>query len=123
MSNAHSQSGFTLVEVLIALVIASVALLACMRALGLATQSAQAMQQHSLALLAAENRLIELRLLRAFPAAGRSTEACPQGRLALSCEQIFQNTVNDNFRQVTIRVRLAQGPVLAELNGLLSALP
>jgi len=123
MSTAHTQSGFTLVEVLVALVIASVALIACMRALGLATQGAQAMQRHSLALLAAENRLAELRLLRAFPAAGRSTEACPQGRLALSCEQVFQNTVNGNFRQVTIRVRLPQGPVLAELNGLLSPLP
>jgi len=123
MSATQANSGFTLVEVLIALVIASVALIACMRALALAAGSAQAMQQHSLALLAAENRLAELRLLRAFPAAGRSTEACPQGRLALSCEQTFQNTVNGNFRQVTIRVRLPQGPVLAELNGLLSPLP
>lgn len=123
MNAAHTQSGFTLVEVLVALVIASVALMACMRALGLAAQSAQAMQRHSLALLAAENRLTELRLLRAFPSAGRSTEACPQGRLALSCEQIFQNTVNSNFRQVTIRVRLPHSPVLAELTGLLSPLP
>lgn len=123
MSLPPAQSGFTLVEVLVALVIASVALMACMRALALAAGGAQAMQQHSLALLAAENRLAELRLLRAFPAAGRNTQACPQGPLALSCEQVFQNTVNGNFRQVTIRVRLPQGPVLAELNGLLSPLP
>lgn len=123
MKAAQSHAGFTLVEVLVALVIASVALIACMRALALAAGGASAMQQHSVALLAAENRLAELRLLRAFPAAGRSTQACPQGRLALSCEQIFQNTVNSNFRQVTIRVRLPKGPVLAELNGLLSSLP
>jgi len=123
MSAARAQTGFTLVEVLIALVIASVALMACMRALAVAANGAQAMQRHSLALLAAENRLAELRLLRAFPAAGHSTEACPQGPLALSCEQVFQNTINNNFRQVTIRVRLSQGPVLAELNGLLSPLP
>ena len=123
MSAAHTQSGFTLLEVLVALVIASVALIACMRALAIGASGAQAMHERSLALLAAENRLAELRLLRAFPAAGRSTENCPQGRLALSCEQVFQNTVNGNFRQVTIRVRMPQGPILAELNGLLSPLP
>lgn len=118
-----SQKGFTLVEVLVALAIASVALIACMRALSVGAYGAQSMRERSLALLAAENRMAELRLLRAFPAAGRSTEACPQGPLALSCEQEFQNTVNGNFRQVTIRVRQPQGPVLAELNGLLSPLP
>lgn len=117
------QRGFTLVEVLIALVIVSVALLACMRALSLASEGANAMHERSLALLAAENQLAELRLLRAFPAAGRSTEPCPQGPLALVCEQHFQNTVNHNFRQVSIRVRLEHGPILAELNGLLSPLP
>ena len=123
MNTARAQAGFTLVEVLVALAIVSIALTACLRALALAAGGAQAMQQRSLALLAAENRLAELRLLRAFPQAGRSTEACAQGRLALSCEQRFQNTVNGNFRQVTIRVRLPRGPVLAELNGLLSPLP
>lgn len=123
MKAAQMHSGFTLIEVLIALVITSIALIACLRALALATDGAGALRQRSFALLAAENRLAELRLLRAFPAAGRSTETCPQGPLIFSCEQTFQNTVNGNFRQVTIRVRLSQGPVLAELNGLLSPLP
>lgn len=123
MSASPAQSGFTLLEVLVALMIASIALLACMRALALAADGTQAMQQHSLALLAAENRLAELRLSRAFPAAGQSSGPCPQGPLALSCEQIVQNTVNGHFRQVTVRVRLPQGRVLTELNGLLSPLP
>lgn len=123
MSPSAAQSGFTLIEVLVALMIASIGLLACMRALALAADGTQAMQQHSLALLAAENRLSELRLSRAFPAAGQSHSLCPQGPLPLTCEQFVQNTVNRNFRQVTVRVRLPQGRVLAELNGLLSPLP
>jgi len=123
MSPPQTQAGFTLIEVLVALVIASVALLACMRALAVGADGAQAMRERSLALLAAENRLAELRLLRAFPHAGRNTERCPQGPLALSCEHEYHNTINGNFRQVTIRVRLPQGPVLAELTGLLSPLP
>ncbi|MFA7668034.1 MAG: type II secretion system minor pseudopilin GspI [Burkholderiaceae bacterium] len=123
MSPAPPQTGFTLLEVLVALAIASIALVACLRALAVSTNGAQAMQQRSLALLAAENRLAELRLQRAFPPAGRRIDRCQQGALALSCEQVFQNTVNGNFRQVTIRVRLPDGPVLAQLDGLLSPLP
>lgn len=123
MNAAPPQTGFTLLEVLVALAIASVALMACLRALAVSANGAQAMQQRSLALLAAENRLAELRLQRAFPPPGRRTEPCRQGALALSCEQEFQNTVNGNFRQVTIRVRLPDGPVLAQLDGLLSPLP
>ncbi len=123
MKAPGTQAGFTLIEVLVALAIVSIALIACIRALGVSASGAQAMQQRSLALQAAENNLAELRLLRAFPAPGSKTEPCGQGPLALMCEQKFQNTVNGNFRMVTIRARLDRGPVLAELSGLLSTLP
>lgn len=123
MNPPHAQTGFTLLEVLVALAIVSIALAASMRALGVSAGGAQAMQQRSLALQAVENRLAELRLLRTFPEPGRTTEPCGQGPLALVCEQEFQNTVNGNFRLVTVRARLAQGPVLAQLDGLLSLLP
>ena len=106
-----------------ALAIVSVALAASIRALGVSASGARAMQQHTLALQAAENRLAELRLLRTFPVPGHTTEPCAQGPLALICEQEFQNTMNGNFRLVTVRARLAQGPVLAQLDGLLSLLP
>ncbi|MBB5214193.1 type II secretion system minor pseudopilin GspI [Parapusillimonas granuli] len=123
MMPAQPQGGFTLLEILVALAIVAIALAATLRALGVSAGGAQAMQQRSLALQAAENRLAELRLLRAFPNPGRQVEPCPQGPLALVCEQEFQTTVNGNFRLATVRARLAQGPVLAELNGLLSSLP
>ena len=123
MSQVLESEGFTLVEVLIALLIASVALIASMRALSISASGTAAMHERSLALMAAENRLAELRLQRAFPAAGKSVEPCPQGPLDFLCEQGFQNTINTSFRQVTIRVRLPEGPVLAELDGLLSSLP
>jgi len=123
MIRGNTQAGFTLIEVLIALAIVSIALAATIRALGVSASGAQSMQERSLALQAAENKLAELRLVRAFPAPGRNTEPCPQGPLDLVCEQQFQTTVNGNFRLATVRVRLAQGPVLVELNGLLSSLP
>lgn len=115
-------SGFTLIEVLVALAIAGVALAACVRALGLSASGTQAMRERSLALLSAENRMAELRLLNAFPGPGRQTENCPQGQLTLTCEQEIRSSNNTNFRQVTIRVRDAEGTVLADLRGLLSSL-
>jgi len=117
------QAGFTLLEVLIALAIVGVALAAVMRALGVGAGNALAAQQRSLALQAAENRLVELRLMRAFPAPGRQAEPCPQGPLALVCEQQFRSTASGSFRLATVRARLPGGPVLAEVNGLLSLLP
>lgn len=123
MNNIRLQAGFTLIEVLVALAIVSVALAASMRALGISSTGAQAMQQRSLALQAADNRLAELRLLRAFPTIGSGTDSCPQGPFAFVCEQQVQRTVNGNFRLITVRVRLNKGPVLAELNGLMSSLP
>lgn len=123
MNTAQAHAGFTLIEVLVALAIVGVAMAASMRALGVSASGAAAMQQRSLALQAAENRLAELRLLRAFPPAGRTTEPCPQGPLAFICEQDVQNSVNSNFRLVAVRARLGQGPALAELYGLLSVLP
>lgn len=123
MRKAHMPAGFTLIEVLVALAIVSVALAASMRALGISSSGAQAMQQRSLALQVADNRLAELRLLRAFPNIGHSTDPCPQGPFAFVCQQQTQTTVNGNFRLVTVNVRVDKGPVLAKLSGLMSSLP
>lgn len=123
MKSIPVQAGFTLIEVLVALAIVSVALAASMRALGISSNGAKTMQESSLALQVAGNHLAELRLLRTLPKLGRQTTACPQGRFAFVCEQQVQSTVNGNFRLVTVKVSLDNGHVLAELNGLMSPLP
>ena len=118
-----AQRGFTLIEVLIALAIVGVALAASVRALGTGVNGVRNLQQRSLATQAAENTLAEMRLQGAFPAPGRQSLPCPQGPLQLSCELLVQSTPNYRFRRVTVRVRLDDGPVLAEINGLASRLP
>ncbi|MBC7203457.1 MAG: type II secretion system minor pseudopilin GspI [Pusillimonas sp.] len=123
MSDDSNQQGFTLVEVLIALAIVGIALAAGMRALGLSVDGTRALQQRTLALQAAENRLAELRLSGQMPVPGRRLQPCPQGGVDFVCEQVFADTINANFRLVTVRARLGTGPVLGELNGLLSVLP
>lgn len=58
------RSGFTLIEVLVALAVASLALLALARAGSGALETQAELEQRTLALWVADNRLAELRLLR-----------------------------------------------------------
>lgn len=118
-----AQRGFSLIEVLIALAIVGVALAACIRALGVSANGVQGMQARSLALQAAQNRLAEMRLEQLFPDLGQRREPCLQGPAEFICEQQVQRTAHNAFRQVTLRVRQGDGPVLAELGGLLSRMP
>ncbi|MCB5364387.1 type II secretion system minor pseudopilin GspI [Pusillimonas sp. CC-YST705] len=117
------QRGFSLIEVLIALAIVGVALAACVRALGVSANGVQGMQARSLALQAAHNQLAEMRLQQLFPDLGQRSEPCSQGPMEFVCEQQVQRTAHNAFRQLTLRVRQADGPVLAELGGLLSRMP
>ncbi|MBO9356172.1 type II secretion system protein GspI [Bordetella petrii] len=117
-----AQRGFTLIEVLVALAIIAVAMGAAMRATQVMLDNSRAIRGKTLALLAAENVLAQLRLEQAFPRAGTQTLPCPQGALELRCELEIRNSLNRNFRQVTVRVHDPDrdGATLAELSGLLS---
>ncbi|MDF8359395.1 type II secretion system minor pseudopilin GspI [Achromobacter anxifer] len=120
------ERGFTLIEVLVALAIIAVAMGAALRATGVMAENNRALQDKTLALLAAQNALAQLRLEPTLPRAGTRSEACPQGGRALQCELEFTNSMNRSFRQVSIKVRDAGAPqagaVLLQLDGLLSSL-
>ena len=75
--------GFTLIEVLVALAMVAVALLAAVRAAGALAEANAEMKLRLLAQLAADNRIAELRAAGAFPPLGTRTSACPQGRATL----------------------------------------
>ncbi|AKP90986.1 MULTISPECIES: type II secretion system minor pseudopilin GspI [Achromobacter] len=117
------QRGFTLIEVLVALAIIAVAMGAALRATGVMAANNRALQDKTLALLAAQNALTQLRLEQTLPRAGSQTVPCPQGGLALQCELVFTNSLNRSFRQVSVKVRDgANGASLLQLDGLLSSL-
>jgi general secretion pathway protein I len=118
---SRAAGGFTLVEVLVALTIVAVALLACVRAVGVMAQSGNELERRLLAQLSARNQLALLRATRAFPSLGVTSFACPQGALALRCEQETQTTPNEFFRRVQVRVTLESEPDhrLADLVGIL----
>lgn len=118
----RGDSGFTLIEVLVALAIIAIALAAALRATGVLAQNNHALREKTLALMAAENRMAELRLAQRLPASGQETTPCPEGPQDMMCESTYSSSLNRGFRQVSIKVhpRNDRGITLTELSGLLS---
>ncbi len=112
-------AGFTLLEILIALAIVSVALAAVMRTTGMLTTNNGVLRERALALLSAQNRLIELQLAPPALTASGDKAACPQGPLALVCDSRYTDA-RDGARTVTVEVYLNHRPTprLATLSGI-----
>ncbi|MBK5511401.1 type II secretion system minor pseudopilin GspI [Pseudomonas sp. TH15] len=120
MEAMRKERGFTLIEVLVALAIIAVAMSAAVRVAGLMTQSNGLLRDRSIALLAAQSRLAELRLEGRF-SAGLKVFECDQGRLQLRCEQTITATSDGRLLRVRLLVtdRETQSPPLARLETLL----
>ena len=97
-------SGFTLIEVLVALVIVSLVLAASMRAGGTLIVTQDALRRATLGGWSAENRLAEIRLLRDWPPLGTSDAPCPQADVALVCVVEVRPTPNSAMRRIDVRV-------------------
>ena len=82
-----SCAGFTLLEVLVALVIIATALGASLRAVGSLTQNSSDLRGSMMATWSAENRLTQIRLAQEWPPLGQREFACPQGELQLICQE------------------------------------
>jgi general secretion pathway protein I len=105
-------AGFTLVEVLVALTIVGVALLAGLKATGALTLHAQRQSDVLLGQLCAENALHQIRLGRQMPGVGESSRECLQGGQTFTLLLNVQPTPNPNFVRVDTQVRNATEPVL-----------
>src|SRR6059036_3236990 len=95
-------SGFTMLEVLVALVIVGTALGASLRAVGSLTQNSGGLRATMMATWSAENHLVQIRLAHAWPPIGKTSSNCPQGELKLVCEEEVIVTPNPNFRRVEV---------------------
>ena len=101
--------GFTLVEVLVALTIVAVALMASLRAVGAMSSGAYDLRQRTLAQWSAENRLAQIRVQAEWPAVGKRSYDCSQAEVAMTCvEEVFA-TPNAAFRRVEVSVFPVQG--------------
>jgi len=105
------QCGFTLLEVLVALVIIGVALAAAMRGALSLTTAAEDTRYTMLATMVAENRLLELRLARASLEVGQTSTPCAQADVEFECLQTVKSTPNPFFRRVELQVFRVSGDV------------
>lgn len=104
MARRSRQQGFTLLEVLVALIIVVTALGASLRAVGSLTQNSDGLRSAMMATWSAENRLVQIRLARTFPSVGKQRFDCPQGDLALVCEEEVLPSPNPRLRRVEVSV-------------------
>lgn len=112
MSGQAKARGFTLIEVLVALSIVAVALLAGLQATGALSNNAQRQTLTMLGQICAENELIRLRLQRQLPNVGNFQSECVQAGQSLQVRLQVKPTPNPNFRRVDARVFEQGQPVL-----------
>ena len=113
------RGGFTLVEVLVALAIISIALLAALRVAGGGTSSVGELRARLLAGWVAENLLAEQRARGEWPSLGIQRGTQRQGGIEFAWREEVIATPNVTFRRVDIRVLAApeEAHALAHLTG------
>jgi len=99
-----NQRGFTLLEVLVALVIVGTALGAALRAVGSLASNGSSLRSSMMATWSAENRLVQIRIEKLFPEVGKRSFACPQADLHLICEEEVRITPNPRLREINVSV-------------------
>lgn len=122
------RSGFTLLELMVALAILAIALSAVMRAVGAATNNVEELRMRTLAGWVADNRVAEHRARRDWLAVGRAEGQAEQGGVMFRWTEEVQATPNANFRRVEVSVwsvpeagSAKPSRVLSTLNGFLTA--
>jgi len=111
-SKSSPHSGFTLIEVLVALAIVAIALLAGGKAMNALTQTAGRQSDVMLAQICAENQLIAARLSQQLPGLGTTSVACEQaGRMFDVRVGVFA-TPNPDFRRIDAHVFSGGAPLL-----------
>ena len=108
----RTSGGFTLIEVLVALGIVAIALMAGIQATSALASNAMRQSEVMLAQLCAENEQVKVRLARQMPGLGTTSVVCEQaGRQFTSLVEVLA-TPNPNFRRIDVRVMSDEHPVL-----------
>ena len=115
----RGRAGFTLIEVLVAVAIVSIALLAALRAAGQGTSNAGELRSRLLAGWVAENRLAEHRARGAWLPLGMERGAGRQGGVEFAWREEVTAMPNPDFRRVDVFVYAAsdESRALARLTG------
>lgn len=104
--------GFTLIEILVALAIVSIALLAGSQAVSALARGAQRQSDVLLAQVCAENELVKIRLSGQLPNIGNTTAPCDQTGKTFTVAIEVLPTPNPSLRRLEVKVLDATVPVI-----------
>lgn len=108
--NPAAAGGFTLIEVMVALVIASLGLAAIAVALQQHTSTAMKLRDRTLALYIASNAITTLRLSNEFPDVGRSTDELDYASREWLIETRIQESGIEGLRRIDVTISRADAP-------------
>lgn len=114
------QRGFTLVEVMVALAIFAIAALVFLKNATLMVQQQQRLEEKTLALWLAENRLAELRLSQPWPPIGSTETEVTSAQREWRISTEVSETALPTLRKVLVTVRQPaadEDRILASLTG------
>ncbi len=106
------QRGFTLIEIMVALAIVAIALLAGSQAVSALSRGSQRQSDVLLAQLCAENELTKMRLSKQMPAVGDATSSCTQASKVFNLRIEVRPTPNPSFRRADVIVLDDTTPIL-----------
>lgn len=108
----RAERGFTLIEILVALGIVAIALMAGVQATTALTRNAMRQSDVLLAQICAENELVKVRLARQMPGVGDNSLGCQQAGREFTVNLSVRPTPNPSFRRVDAQVMEGTTPVL-----------
>jgi general secretion pathway protein I len=123
MAKPALQQGFTLLEVLVALVIVALGLIAAFGQVNQTLTTTSRLRDKTIAHWVAMNEMTKLRLLGEFPAVGDRSDEVEMARATWRYTIKVVKTEMATFRRVDISVSFADRPetVVTTLSGLLSS--
>jgi general secretion pathway protein I len=123
-SERAAAGGFTLLEILVALFVLAIALMATARSLGAATDTTAALRDRALARWVAEDQLTNLEIQRAWPALDVKEGDAEMGGRSFHWSQATTPTPVASMRRVEVSVFLPETKsALVRLSGFLELPP
>lgn len=118
---ARRNSGFTLLEVLVALAVVALGLMAVFGQVSQSATAANRLRDKTLAHWVAQDELTRLRLMGEFPAEGKRSDEVELARITWRYTVVVAKTPVENLRRVDVSVAFADNPdrVVTSLTGFL----